>query len=203
GSFVFTPLALGRRVQPLDFTMSVADRAGNTIATPVQGRIHQRGLLTGTLAGTLTVEVFDEATFAPIVGATVVVEPDRPQLPAVGRVVGTTGADGRVDLPGLTAARHTVTAIADGHHLTTVVDVPSAFVSMPLRPIDAAAATATLRGTLAFLPSAGQVGLVGINQLEDPLALEVATASTAATQLPPTTVRAGRPLVVHALTGSF
>lgn len=203
GTFVFRPVALGRRNAPVPFTMNATDAAGNMAPTAISGRILQRGLVTGTVAGSLTVEVYDEATFEPVDGALVVVEPDLPQKPAVGQMVATTDAAGRATVQGLSAGRHTITCVAAGYHLTTVFDTPAAFASLPVRPMDPAVATAQLAATLGFLPTSGQTGLLGCNAIDDAVALEVPTQGTPSVGVPEFDVRAGRPLVVNAFTGVF
>jgi len=203
GAFMLAPLALPRSVAPIPFSMSFRDRSGNVGTQPVQGRILQRGFVTGTVGGELTVEVYDDATLAPVAGAEVLVEPDMPQSPPVGRVVGTTGADGRVEFTGLTATRHSVTVIAVGYDLTTVLDTPSSFASLPVRPILDSASEATLDATLGFLPTGDQSGLLGCNAFADDLALSRGTAGSPPVSVSGAVVRANRPILLSGLTGTF
>jgi hypothetical protein len=203
GTFALLPLPLGRRSAPLDFTMSIRDAAGNTAPQPITGRIFQRGLVTGVLAGTLTVEVYDEATFAPLEGALVVVEPDLPRKPAVGRRTARTGVDGRAVFDGLSTTRHTITVLAEGYDLTSVLDTPAAFASLPVRPIDEAAARGSLTATLGFVPSGGRTGLVGCNGFDDDLLLERPTEGTPPVSVRGAAVRTARPLAVSGVTGVF
>lgn len=203
GDFVMRPILLGQRSEPLPFTLSATDAAGNSIAIAVSGLILQRGVVTGALGSELVVEVYDEATFQPVPGATVVVDPDLPQKPATGQRVATTGADGRATFTNPAAARHTVTVVAPGYDLTSVVDTPAGFVSLPVRPMDPALATADLSATLGFIPTAGQTGLLGCNEIADPLVLQMPTQGTPPNQVPAFDVRPNRPLVVNALTGVF
>ena len=203
GAFMLAPLLLTRSVEPVPFSMSFRDRAGNVGVQAIQGSITQRGFVTGTVGGDLTVEVYDDATLAPVVGAEVLVEPGMPQSPPVGRIVGTTDARGRVEFTGLTATRHTITVVAVGYDLTSVLDIPSSFASLPIRPIDDAASEALLDATLGFLPTGAQTGLLGCNAYADDLALSRGTTGTPPVSVTGVQVQANRPLVLSGLTGTF
>lgn len=203
GSFTVRPIAIPRSDVPRNFVLTATDRAGNLATAAVNGRVLRRGYATGALAGSLTVEAYDDATLAPLSGATVVLEPGMPQNPpSPNRRVGTTGADGRVRFDAIIDPSHSITIVAANHHLVTLLDTPAALVSLPLRP-QGAAATASVDGTLLFVPQTGQSARVGINVLDDPLAYEVAPTQAAPTRIPATAIRAGRPVVLSAFTAAF
>jgi hypothetical protein len=202
GAFMMRPIGTPRSGLPASLTLSLTDLAGNVSTTTQGARVLRRGYAVGTQSGRLSVEVYDDATLAPIAGATVVVESAQPQNPAVGRRIEVTGVDGRAVFDGLTLARVTITAIAADHHLLSLVDTPAAEVSLPLIPTGAAA-SATLSGQLAFIPVAGQSARIGINTLLDPLAFEVAPSPSALTTIPSTPIRAGRATLFSAYVGSF
>lgn len=203
GAFMLAPLALQRAVDAIPYSMSFRDRAGNVGTQAIQGRIFQRGFVAGTVGADVTVEVYDDVTFAPVAGALVLLEPDMPQLPAVGRRSGTTGADGRVEFTGLTASRHTITVVADGFDLTTVLDTSASFASLPLRPIDETLGQATLDASLGFLPTGAQSGLVGCNAFADDLVLAQQTAGTPPVAIAGAVLRANRPFILSGVTGVF
>jgi hypothetical protein len=201
GTFVMRPLALGRLTAPRPFTLAVTDAAGNSAAAPFTGRIVPRGIVTGTLAGTLTVEAFDDATLAPIAGATVLVDPGTPTVPAAGQVTANTGADGRATFTGLTAPSHTITVVRDGYDLTTLYDSRAAFASLPLR--SRTAATATWKGTVAFTPAPGATALLGNTAVADRGAVGVQTAVASATTIPDTAITPNRVQLVTGFAGVF
>jgi hypothetical protein len=201
GRFVFLPVPLGRRMSPAPYVLTLTDRAGNMTATSLAGNVLQRGVVTGRHAGTMTIEAYDTVTLAALAGVTVVVEPGMPQKPAAaGRVVATTGANGRVDVSGLAPGGYSVTLVRDGFHLQSLLDTPAQFVSLPLTPT--ANATASLSATAAFQPAAGQRAVLGCNAFDDPTLEWVAAASSAPTAIPATAVRPNRPLVVTAFSGA-
>ncbi len=205
GTFVFGPLELGRRGgAPLDYMMTVSDAAGNSAPMAIAGRIHQRGVVSGALMGSLVVEAYDEATLAPIAGAVVIVDPGVPTLPvSVDRVVGATDASGRLMVGSRTSASHTITVAAAGYDLVTLYDSPAAFASLPLRPTAAADSEASIDGTVAFVASAGQTALLGSNVFADPATETVESGSAAPTMVPSTAIRTGRAVAVSAFTGTF
>ncbi|MBK8978904.1 MAG: hypothetical protein IPM29_23640 [Planctomycetes bacterium] len=203
GRFVFESLTIGRGNVPVPYTMAVVDSAGNMAAMPVSGNILPRGAVLGTLADTLTVEIYHEVTLEPLQGVTVVVDPGAPAKPAVGQRIATTGTDGRATISGLTAGPHAVTAIGAGYDLVTLLGAEAAFVSLPLRPTTQDAATATLRATTAFVPTSGATALLGANTWDDRRTEAVQSASGAATMPPASRVRAGRPIVITAFSGVF
>ena len=201
--FMLRPIAAPRSPNPRSLTLNLTDRVGNMSAQALALRLFRRGFATGSFTGTLTVEVYDDATLEPVAGATVIADPGHPQKPAAaGRVVLTTGVDGRASFVGLPGPRTSITVVAPNHHLTTLLDTAAAFVSLPVAP-EGTATSATFSGTIAFSPLAGQSARVGINLLEDPLQLEVATTLGAPTAIPATAIRPGRPLLVTAFTGAF
>ena len=201
--FMFDPILLGRRTSPLGFVLTITDEAGN-IAPAVTGLIVQRGVVTGTLAGgTLTVEAYDEATMAPVVGATVLVDAGLPTTSTANRVTGVTGSDGRAFFTGLAGppAQYSVTLIRDGYNLVSLLNSPAGFMSLPMRPMSGA--TATLKGRAIYSASAGTSVLVGTNILDDVLDEEIKTTTANPTDIPDTAVRPNRPYTLTAFSGTF
>jgi hypothetical protein len=201
GSFVMRPIALGRLAAPRPFTLAVTDAAGNSAAAPFTGRIVQRGIATGSLAGALTVEAYDEATLAPIAGATVVLDAGVPTVPAGSRSTAATDAAGRATFTGLVAPSHTVTIARDGYDLVTLYDTRAAFVSLPLR--SRSAATATWKGSVAFTPAAGATAILGNTAVADRSIVGVRTAATASTTIPDTPITPNRVQLVTGFAGVF
>jgi hypothetical protein len=194
----FTPL--GRLQAPRSYSLLLTDLAGNLAAAAYTGSIVQRGVVTGTYAGTLVVEAYDHTTLQPIAGATVLVDVDTPTVPATAQSVGTTDATGRATFSGLGGTYRTVTIVRAGYDLVTFADTAAAFVSLPLRPL--ADATATFTGTLTGVATSA-TALVGNNTYDDPLVFTAATPTTAPTAIPPTAIVPNRPQVVTAFGGSF
>ncbi|MEC7726328.1 MAG: Ig-like domain-containing protein, partial [Planctomycetota bacterium] len=121
GRFLLSPVPLGRLAGPGSYSLTLTDASGNTADTTYTGQIVQRGVLTGALAGTLVVRVFDEVSLAPVAGATVLVDPSSPAVPAVGQLVATTDQDGRATFSSALAA-HTVTVVHPDYDLVSIVD---------------------------------------------------------------------------------
>ncbi len=208
GAFVLLPIALGRRSTVLPYTLSLTDAAGNVVATSLSGNIVQRGLVTGALSGAMTVEAFDSTTFAPLSGVTVVLDPGMPTKPAAaGRVTGSTGTNGLVSFSSLASGSYSVTLIKDGYHLTTLLDTPSAYVSMPMRPLTNATATfsgaAILSSPATLVPVPGQTALIGCNLIDDVTEEEITTLTTSPLTIPSTQIRPNRPVVVTGFLGIF
>lgn len=203
GQFTMLPQALGRLTAPAQFQFEYTDVAGNPAVAPVMGFIEQRGAVTNSVSpsGTLIVEAYDEATFAPVAGATVLIEPGMPAKPATGRQSAVTGANGRVTFTGLATTSHSITIVRDGFHLRSLLDTGAGFVSLPLRP--QTNATATLTGSLAFVPSAGQTARIASNLFDEPALLDVAPSGTTPTAIPATAIRPGRLQVVTAFAGTI
>ncbi|MCB9877134.1 MAG: hypothetical protein H6835_05975 [Planctomycetes bacterium] len=197
GRFTVKPVPLGRLTAPRSYTLTLTDDAGNLAAATVAGRIVQRGLVTGTLAGTLVVEAYDEATLLPIAGATVLLD-----APAATQRVGTTDDAGRVSFSSA-AASHTVTIVRAGYGLTTLAGTQAAFVSLPLRANAAADAAATLVATATFQPSPGKTILLSDSAFAsaDPLGIESSTATP--NELPHEAIVPNRQQVITAFGGSF
>jgi hypothetical protein len=201
GNFLMKPMAVGRLSTPLPYTLTLTDRAGNlSLSPPITGNIVQRGFFTGLVAGTLTVEAYDEATLLPIAGATVLVDPGAPTVPATGQLVGTTDSAGRVPFT-VSGTDHTVTIVRAGYDLVTLYRTGSAFVSLPLRPTAAAAATATLKGTVQFQTAPGTTVVVGSSALDSRNPIGVKTTNTAPTAIPDTPIIPNRPQVMTAFGG--
>ncbi len=203
GRFTIYPVDLGvLGAGGATYALSLTDTAGNLVASALSGAVRQRGVVSGgVLTGTLVVEAYDEATYEPLVGAAIVIEPGVSQKPAVGQLTAITGADGRATFSGLGSARYTITVVAADHDLVTLVDNPSAFVSLPVPPTTGA--TATLTGSAAFVPSAGATALIGLNTFADPTTEALQTAAGNAGTIQATQIRPNRPIVATALSGVF
>ncbi|MEY4675314.1 MAG: hypothetical protein RL148_3098 [Planctomycetota bacterium] len=201
GTFFLGPVALNRTDVPVPFSLALTDLAGNSASAAVDGQFVQRGFTSGTVGSSLEVEVYDDATFDPVSGAIVVLDAGAPTVPPTGRLVATTGANGRVLFTGLTAAVHTITAVRSGYHLVTLYESPAAFASLPLRPQQGA--TAVFRGTVGLLPTAGTSALVGNSAFDDPALLAVATTTAAPNVLPATNILANRPQLLSGFAGNF
>ncbi len=202
GYFTVRPVNLGRLAGTRGYTLTFTDTAGNMVETAVTGTIVQRGTVTGAVqpSGTLTVEAFDEVTLAPIVGATVVVDPGVPTLPATGQLTMVTDGDGLAVFTGLAGATHTVTIAAADYDLVTLYETAAGRVSLPVRPAEN---TATFRGAVAFEVSPGITAAVGHNGYADPSILALQTTTTDPLTIPSTSIFAGRPQVVTALGGAI
>lgn len=201
GAFLMRPIPLGRLTAPRAFTLAVVDAAGNSATNPFTGRIVPRGRVTGALAGDLVVEAYDEGTLAPIAGATVLVDPDAPTVPATGQLVGTTDAAGRASFAGLVATAHTVTIVRAGYDLTTLYATQSAHVSLPLRA--RTNPTATFGGTAAFTPGGGQTVVVGNTAVADRGVIGVRSASATPNTIPATPITPNRAQIVTAFAGTL
>lgn len=202
GFFVFAPIATGRVTAPVSFSVSLTDGAGNLAATAFSGQAIQRGVVTGASSGRLVVEVYDEVTFEPLAGVTVIVEPGLPtKPPASTRRIATTANNGRAVFSGLPSGSRAVTLVRDDYDLFTLLSVTASFASLPLRP--AQGATATLVGTLNFVPTPDQTALVGCNLIDDRGIEDVQTFEGTPTVLEPVAIRPNRLAVVNAFSGVF
>lgn len=199
GAFLMRPILLGRLTAPRAFTLAVVDAAGNSAANPFTGRIVPRGRVTGALAGVLVVEAYDEGTLAPIAGATVLVDPDAPTVPATGQLAATTDANGRASFSGLTASSHTVTVVRAGYDLVSLYATQAAFASLPLRA--RTNPTATFGGSAVFAPVAGQTVVVGNTAVADRGVTGVRSASATPNTIPPTPITPNRAQIVTAFAG--
>lgn len=199
GAFLMRPILLGRLTTPRAFTLAVVDAAGNSAANAFTGRIVPRGRVTGALAGQLVVEAYDEGTLAPIAGATVLVDPGAPAVPAADQRVATTNAAGRATFTGLAGASHTVTIVRAGYDLVTLYATQAGFASLPLRA--RTNPTATFGGSAVFAPGAGQTVVVGDTAIADRSAVGVRTASATPTTIPPTPITPNRAQIVTAFAG--
>ena len=201
GGFLVLPIPLGRLTSARSYNIGLTDLAGNTSHMTVAGVIRQRGQITGTLAGTLTVEAFDYATLEPIAGATVLVDPATPSSSGVGQLIGTTGADGRVAFTNGLGSAHTITIVRAGYDLITMYDTQAALVSLPLTPLSNA--TATLRGTAALTPAPGATVIVGSSAFADHSVMGARTSNAAPTQIPATPILPNRAQILTAFGGTF
>jgi hypothetical protein len=200
GRLLAQPLAIGRLTAPRTYSLLLTDRAGNLAVAPSTGRIVQRGLVTGTLAGTLTVEAFDAVSLRAIAGATVLVDPATPTVPATVQQVAVTDANGRAVFT-VAGSAHSVTIVRQGYDLITLLDTQAAFVSLPLRPTGAA--TATLKGTATFQSTPGVTVITSSSAVADRNVMGVRSTTAAPTTIPDTPILANRPQVVTAFAGSF
>ena len=198
GRFVMQPFFVGRDPAPRPYSLTMVDRAGNSIASAAVGNVVQRGFVTGTFVDTLTVEAYDQGTLRPIASATVLVDPGAPTKPATGQLVGTTDATGRVSFAGLAAGPYTVTIVRAGYDLISLFETQAAFVSLPLRPVQAA--TATLQGTVTFVPSPGTTAVVSCNTVDDRSVLGTRTSNAAPGTIPDLTIVPNRMSVLTAFT---
>jgi hypothetical protein len=203
GRFVSRPFALGRLTAPAPFSLLLTDAAGNTGSSTMSGTITQRGATTGSVAGgTLVVEAYDVTTLLPVAGATVLVDPGLPTRPASPqRQSGVTDPTGRATFVGLASPSHSATVIAAGYHLVSRLDTTAGLVSLPLRPLGAAA-TAFLGGTVVYPSALGPNASVGCNILDENEGDgRIALAAAGATAIPGTRMRPGRPVVLTAMGG--
>ena len=201
GRFLVLPVPLGRLTAARNYTVTLTDLAGNMSETAVSGAIRQRGLITGTLAGTLTVEAYDHATLEPIAGATVLIDPATPTIPATSQLVGTTDASGRATFTSGIGSAHTITIIRADYDLVTLYDSQAAFVSLPVAPV--ANNTATLRGTAALAPTPGATVIVGSTAFADQSVLGSRTSNGAPTEIPATPILPNRTQILTAFGGPF
>lgn len=198
GRFVMLPILMGRLSAPFPYQLTMVDLAGNSIAGPATGNMIQRGFVGGTFVDSVTVEAYDQVTLRPIANATVLLDPGTPTVPATGQLVGTTGADGRVTFAGLGAGPYTITVVRAGFDLITIYRTNAAFASLPLRPTTAA--TATLKGSVTFVPSPGTTAVVGCNTVDDRSVLGIRTANAAPTTIPDLAIVPNRMTVLTAFT---
>ncbi|MEC7584195.1 MAG: hypothetical protein VYE77_07750 [Planctomycetota bacterium] len=201
GEFVMEPLDLGVQPEPQSFSLDITDTAGNKVDGVATGEVFQRGYIADGVSTSMQVEVYDETTLLPLAGATVASEPDVPVLPAVGRVTGTTGADGRVVLTNVSGITKTTTVSLAGYDSVTVYNAPFSKLSLPLRPIGGA--TATLTGSVGFEPTVGVTVMVGSGSFADPIQLDSRTEISDPTSIPETPILPNRPTVVTGLGGIF
>lgn len=200
GRFVMAGTGLGRLTAPVAYSLTITDAAGNPGAAAASGFVVQRGVVTGALGATVTVEAYDEATLAPIAGATVLVDPGVPAANGAGQQIATTGAVGRATVPAA-AASHTITIVRAGYDLVTLYTTTAGFASLPLRPLTGA--TATFTGRVEFTTSNGVTAIVGNTAVATPGILGLRTTNAAPTTIPATPIVANRPQVVTAFAGAF
>lgn len=152
GLFVAAPVALGSlsvAQMPLPFTAVLYDKALNASATAIQANFTQLGSVGNgnPLPGpTVSVEVFDAATSAPIANALVLVHEE-----VGGNLLDldsdVTDAQGQAALTASVAGETFVTVEAAGYDLFTFEDVPTSFLSIPLSR--SAQAPATVAGVVS------------------------------------------------------
>jgi hypothetical protein len=144
GTFVAAPIRLGvvdPANLPLDFTLTVYDRALNSAVVqssttdPTDGFRQVGGSGPGTAlpGGNVNVEVFDAVTFAPIQSAEVFVHRDRlGAVTAVNTVAVLTDANGLATLAAAPSGNTIVTVRKTGYDLFTFQAAPTSRVSVPL-----------------------------------------------------------------------
>ncbi|MBL8753520.1 MAG: hypothetical protein JNK15_09480, partial [Planctomycetes bacterium] len=203
GRFVMLPANLGRLLAPRPYTLTMTDAAGNLATATVAGNLVQRGVVTGTLTDTLTIEAYDEATLAPVANATVLVDPATPTVPATGQLVGTTDATGRAVFTALVPAQYTVTIVRAGYDLVTAYARQAAFMSLPLVSSTTSAATATMKGAVAFTPGAGVTAIVGNTAVADRSVSGVRTTNAAPNTIPDTAIVPNRLQCITGFAGTF
>lgn len=207
GRFLMLPVPLGRLTAARDYTVTLVDLAGNMSEMAVAGSIRQRGLMTGALSTTLTIEAYDHTTLEPIEGATVLVDPATPTLPATGQLVGTTNANGRAVFTTGIGSAHTVTIIRADYDLVTLYDTQAAFVSVPVKPITND--TGSLTGAAISQPTQanpivpGSTVIVGSTAFADQSVMGTRSADSSPTDIPSTPVVPNRPQVITAFSGPF
>ncbi len=202
GSFIIAPLFLGRLTTAVSASLELTDASGNaTTAMPLPGMIIQRGVVTGsvTTGMSLTVEAYDESTLQALSGVTVLLDAASPDPSGLGQIAQVTGANGQTTFTGLVNSSHSVTLVAPGYELFSLVNSSAGFASLPLRP--QAAATGSLDASILFPPIPGQSAIVGINLLDDVTEEAVVTSSSNPNSLPATAVRPNRPIVITAYSG--
>jgi hypothetical protein len=164
GLFVAAPVRAGVLAEaddPLDYTLVIYDRALNSITVrsdaldPSDGfrQLGASGPGNALPGGSVSVEVYDATSFAPVVGANVYVHENvAGVVTAVTTVAMTTDAAGRVLVPASAAGETIVTVEKPGYDLFTFDGVPTDRLGIPLSPTGLALASAT--GTLGPADSA-------------------------------------------------
>lgn len=201
GRFLVDPVSLNLLTTPRNYTITLTDLAGNLSETAVSGSITQRGHVGGALGATLTVEAYDQTTLLPISGATVLVDPSVPTVPATGQLVGTTDAAGQVTFTSGFGSSNTITIIRAGHDLVTMYDTQAARVSLPLNPT--ASRVATLSGNAVLQATSGATVIVGSTEVADRSPMGIDTTTAAPTEIPATDITPNRAQIVTAFGGSF
>jgi hypothetical protein len=198
GRFLMNPVLLGQLDAPVAYSLLVTDTAGNLAAAAFGGSVVQRGVCKLRTGTAVVVEAYDHTTLLPIAGASVLLDPGVPTVPATGQLVRTTDANGRAVFDGVTGT-NTITVVRAGFDLLTVYASDCNYLSLPLRPVTGD--TATLRARVLPAPSTGQTVLFGSTAFDTGLA--VASTTTAANVLPATPVVPNRPFIISAFAGAF
>lgn len=201
GRFLVQALPLGLLTASRAYTITLTDLAGNLSESAVAGSIVQRGHVAGALGATLTVAAYDQTTLLPIAGATVLVDPNTPTIPATGQLVGTTNASGEVVFSSGFSSANTVTIIRAGFDLVTLYDTQSARVSLPLNPVTGR--TATLTGNAVVQAGPGSTVIVGSTEYADYSPMGIQTSNAAPTEIPTSEIVPNRAQVITAFSGSF
>lgn len=155
GVFVAAPVRLGvlsASQNPLDYTLTIYDRALNSavvqsdVADPTDGfrQLGASGPGTALPGGNVDVEVFDAATLAPVVGASVYVHQlVGGTLTAVNATAVLTDGSGLAVVPAASAGTTLVTVDKAGYDLFTFQGVPTSQLGIPLEPAGLLAGTAS------------------------------------------------------------
>ncbi|MCI0586662.1 MAG: Ig-like domain-containing protein [Planctomycetes bacterium] len=204
GPILAGPLPAGGDLLPL--SLDVTDLAGNA-TNGVGGAILARGF-TGEVpaaqpAGTVLVAVYDEASLQGLTGARVFLEPGLSQNPPSGVLEATVFSSGVYAFAGVPAGPNTVTAIAPGFDLATVVGTSATFLSIGLSPQGSPGAEALLAGSVS-----GNTPGVGIRFASNVLPDRASFGTfdfdpVTPNAIPPTAIRAGRPQVLSAFATSL
>ena len=199
GPILAGPLPAGGDLLPI--SLDVADLAGNE-TDAVGGAILVRGF-TGEVPasqppGTVLVAVYDEASLQGLTGARVFLEPGLSQNPPSGVLEGTVFSSGVYAFSGVPAGPNTITAIATGFEIATVVGTTATFLSIGLESLGTPGAEALAAGSVS-----GNTPGVGIrfasNVLPDRASFGTFDFDSAnPNAIPPTVIRAGRPQVLTA-----
>ena len=155
GAFIAAPIRLGVLPPadlPLDFTMTLYDRAQNvamvqTSPTDAADGFRQLGASgpgTALPGGNVTVEVFDAASLAPIAGAEVWVHQERlGSVAAVNTVAVPTSSAGLATTAAAASGTTIVTVRNPQHDLFTFQGVPTSRLGVPLSPAGLQAGSVT------------------------------------------------------------
>lgn len=169
GLFLAAPVDAGILATGTTTYSIVAFDSALNASPVVTGDFTQVGVVGGAAlapGGTITVEVFDQRTLAPLVGADVFVHSDDGAAFALA-AQGVTGPDGRVAL--VTGGAPSVGAIVSvrnaGYDLFTLHGAPTTFLSVPLRTITPS--TARAAGNLVSANAAAVALLPGMERRFD------------------------------------
>lgn len=154
GSEAVDPQRLGLLTAPLAFQVTLTDAAGNQGAS-ISATLHQRGAVTGSASGAVTVEAYDVETLAVLPNVTVVLHP------ATGAAsIALTDSQGRAMFSDPGAQTFTVTVVADTYDLVSLADTTARFLSLPVAR--SASLSATVSGSVSGSTGTPFFGLSGL-----------------------------------------